>query len=361
MARDLRNVIDAVMDGVVVLDVDGAVELVNAEASRILGISSESAAGLPMERLLGSDHAVVKLARTVLATGRSTTECERPIPRRFDTELLVDVTAAPLFGEDRRVDGVALVLRDRTILHTLEEVVSQRETLSAFGRIAAGIAHEVKNPLGGIRGAAELIAARASEDKTRDTAGLIVREVDRITTLVDDLMVFDRDADLTFEPMNIHMVLDDVLELLASDPLGRGVAVDREFDPSIPEMLGDAARLTQVFLNLGRNGLQALEGVADPKLTFTTRMAFDQRLSTRDGRPLPTLVVTVEDNGPGIENDVLEKLATPFFTTRTGGMGLGLAVSRNWVARHDGTLRVESEPGHGSAVRVALPLRRIRS
>jgi signal transduction histidine kinase len=114
--------------------------------------------------------------------------------------------------------------------------------------------------------------------------------------------------------------------------------------------------LTQVFLNLARNALQAMEG-RPGRLTITTRMLLDHRLTSEDGKALPAIVVEVADTGPGIPAEVLDELGTPFFTTRPGGTGLGLALSRNWVARHGGALRIDSRPGEGTRVRVELPLR----
>jgi two-component system nitrogen regulation sensor histidine kinase GlnL len=266
----------------------------------------------------------------------------------------VDVAASPLWDERRAPSGVVLALRDRTIHRSLAERATERERLSAYGTIAAGIAHEVKNPLGGIRGAAEILAARTSDAKSRDAAAVIVREVERIRALVDELMVFNRGDALRLGPINIHRVLDDVLELLSMDPLAAGVKLERSFDPSIPELCADPDRLTQVFLNLGRNALQALEG--DGTLAVETRMALEQRLASPSGASVPTVTITVADDGPGIEPDVFEQLSTPFFTTRAGGTGLGLAVTRHWVARHGGALRLSSEPGHGTRARVSLPI-----
>ena len=355
MARDLSGVLDAVLAGVVVLDGDGVAELVNSAACRILESSADAVQGQPVERLLGKDHPLAHLARNVFASGRSAAENGCPVERRFEHDLSVDIAASPLFDADGAMNGVVLVLRDSTIQSRLQRQVAEREHLSAFGRIAAGVAHEVKNPLGGIRGAAEILASRSDDAKTIDASALIVREVERIANLVDDLMVFTQGVDLRLAPLNIHQILDEVLELLAMDPLGRRIEVKRCFDPSIPEMLADADRLTQVFLNLARNALQAMEG-GPGRLTITTRMLLDHRLTSEAGEPLPAIVVEVADTGSGIPAEVLDKLATPFFTTRPGGSGLGLAVSRNWVARHDGALRFDSRPGEGTRVRVELPL-----
>ncbi len=146
-----------------------------------------------------------------------------------------------------------------------------------------------------------------------------------------------------------------MLDLLAHDPVGAQGRVERRFDPSLPEIEADADRLTQVFLNLARNALEAMEGGGT--LTISTRITLGHRLAGADGEPVPTVLVELRDTGPGIEPDVLERLGTPFFTTRPGGTGLGLALSQHWIARHRGTLRIESAPGTGTLARVALPLR----
>jgi len=356
---DLQRVLDAVLDGVIVVDREGCVEQVNAEACRILETSPEAIAGEPIERVLGREHAMAKLARAALASGRTALESDQSVERRLDVKLVVDVAASATFDERGTPDGVVLALRDRTIQHSLQQVVTERERLAAFGRIAAGIAHEVKNPLGGIRGAAELLELRAHDPHTRESARLIVREVDRIATLVDDLMVFARAEKVQLTPVNLHRLLDYVLDLVAHDPLSANAAVERHFDPSLPELLADPDRLTQVFLNLARNALQALDAKGGT-LIIRTRVSLDHRLLVDNGIRVPEVLIEFEDSGPGIPADVLEKVSTPFFTTRAGGTGLGLALSKHWVARHSGILRVESTPGEGTTVRVSLPLRRTR-
>jgi two-component system nitrogen regulation sensor histidine kinase GlnL len=255
------------------------------------------------------------------------------------------------------VDGAVLVLRDRSAHRRLEQLEAERERFAAFGRIAAGLAHEIRNPLGGIRGAGELLARRAESGKSKETAELVVREATRIAALVDEFMVFARGESLRLAPVNVHRLLDDVLALLALDPLAERVEIVREYDPSIPELLADADRLTQVFLNLGRNALQAMEG-KEGALTVTTRMTLDHRIALSPGRPVPTVGVWLADTGHGMAPAELRQATTPFFTTRAGGTGLGLAVAEYWVAQHQGTLSLESAPGAGTRVRVTLPLRR---
>ncbi|MEE2677947.1 MAG: ATP-binding protein [Myxococcota bacterium] len=355
MSRDLTGILDAVLAGILVFDADGRLEMCNAAACRILEISADNAEGSPVESLLGPDHALASLARGALAHGHSATANECAVERRFDEDLTVDVSAAPLCDALGRADGAVIFLRDGTLQRDLQRRVLEREHLAAFESIAAGVAHEVKNPLGGIRGAAEILGSRATDTKTADTARLIVREVDRIAAILDDLMVFTQGDDIAIAPANVHQLLESVLSLIEHDPASSNVELQREFDPSIPEVFVDARRLTQVFLNLARNAVQAMEGSGT--LTIRTRMRLDRRLTNHAGQQYPTLRIEFRDTGPGIPAELIDRLATPFFTTRVGGTGLGLAVARHWVVRHEGILQIESPPGSGARMRVELPLR----
>lgn len=359
MPLDYPNLLDAMLDGVIVLDADGRVAHVNAEACRILEVSAETLAGCEVERLLGPGHPLAALARSALASGRATIENDVRVERRFEPDLEVDIAVSPLPGDDDAASlgagGVLVSLRDHTVRNSLREIVSQRDQLASYGQIAAGIAHELKNPLGGIRGAGELLKSWAKDERAADTAALIVREVDRISALVEELMVFARGDALRLESLNVHQVIDGVLELVGMDPLGADTAVERFYDPSIPNIQADRDRLTQVFLNLARNALQAMDET-EGRLTVTTRMTLEHRLTGEDGRPVPTLEINVSDTGTGIPPEILDRLATPFFTTKARGTGLGLAVARHWVTRHGGALRITSVAGEGTTASVALPL-----
>lgn len=360
MRRDLTSILDSVMAGIVVCDAEGQVELMNAAASRILLLSPNAALGSSVETLLGPDHALARLARTVLESGRSAAENQCAVERRSRSDqrgedLAVDISAGPLFDASGQTDGAVVFLRDATLQRDLQRVVVDREQLAAFGQIAAGVAHEVKNPLGGIRGAAEILGSRAADRKTADAAELIVREVDRIATLLDDLMSFTHGEGLRLAPHNIHRVLDDAIELTLHDAEARDVIVTREFDPSIPDVMLDADRIKQVFLNLTRNAAQAMEGRGS--LTVVTRMRLDRRLTIETGEAYPTLRIEFRDTGPGIAPEHRDLLTTPFFTTRSDGTGLGLAGSQHWIARHGGLLRFDSPSQGGACVRVDLPLR----
>jgi two-component system nitrogen regulation sensor histidine kinase GlnL len=358
MPRDMRPVLDALLDGAIVTDEWGLVRFLNDAACRILEISDEAVLGKAVEELHGREHALARLARTALESARACVEDEQRIERRLGGDVVVDVSASPIFDDLGNLDGAILVMRDRTVRRAIEADAAERERLALSGRIALGIAHEVKNPLGGIRGAGELLVGRAADAKTREIAGVIVREVDRIARLVDEFMVLARDEELNVEPVNVHLVLDEVLELLAHDPLAAGCQIERRYDPSIPNLPGDRSRLSQVFHNLVRNAFQAM-APAGGRLRIATRMSLDQRLATPDGVAVPTIAIEIGDSGPGLAPEVIGKVGTPFFTTRKDGTGLGLALADHWVTRHGGRLRLANAPGGGACARVFLPLRRL--
>lgn len=355
MPIDLKDVLEALPDGVIVIDAGGHVVDSNGEACRILERSAETLAGMPLAEALEAFEPMATQVAAALLDGTAMIAREIGIQSRSGRRSTLDIAVSPLAGGP---EGAVITLRDQTVSSELQHLAAQRDRLQAFGHIAAGIAHEVKNPLGGIRGAAELLGQWSSEERSRDAASLIVGEVDRIRALVDELMVFAREDQIALEKLNIHWVLDSVLDLLSVDPLAKSVEIERLYDPSLPEFRGDPDRLKQVFLNLGRNALQAMEGPGS-RLRVITKMHLGRRALDADGRPIPAIDILFADTGPGIDAATLAQIATPLFTTRAKGHGLGLAVARHWLMRHAGSLEIESEPGSGTTVTATLPLRRL--
>ena len=358
--RNLARVIDALMSGVIVVDGGGIVREMNGEACRILETSAESARQQPVEGALGPP--LGKLVRAALASGRARIENEIRIERRYATSpLIVEIALSPIHDLSGGAEGVVVEIRDRSIQRELREAAFERERMSAFGRIAAGIAHEVKNPLGGIRGAAEIVAKRSEDGRFIRAAELVIRETDRIAGLLDDFLVLGHDGSLRLRSLNLHRVLDDVLDLNDLDPLSDGIRIERRYDPSIPELRADRDRLAQVFHNLVRNALQAMAGGNGDRLEIRTRVDLDHPLASGDGPRRPAVSVEVIDAGPGIADEDRERIADPFFTTRETGTGLGLSIAQHWVGAHGGRLVLSSAEGEGTCARVTLPLQTTRS
>ena len=223
-----------------------------------------------------------------------------------------------------------------------------------FEALAAGLAHEIKNPLAGLQGSAELLA-REAEGNARMYAEVIAREAKRVDGLVRELLDLSRPAALIPAPLNIHAVLEDVLILARGMAGGGDVAYAERYNPSLPLVLGDREKLTQVFLNLVRNAIDAVQDQPAREISFETGVA-SLRLRSAGGRSRPIARVAVTDSGPGISDAMLPRLFTPFSTSKPHGTGLGLAISRRIVEAHGGRIEVRNRTGGGAEVTVFLPL-----
>jgi len=355
-AERLDAVLGSLRVGILAVDTDGRVELQNPEASRILGQSGVATLGRPLAESLGAQHPAVTVLEAALRDGREVAEHACHLRDRLGGRaLVVDLTASPV-GVGSEMHGAVLSLADRTIGRELEDLLGQRARSELFARLAAGIAHELRNPLGGIRGAAELLLGKLSDAALARYAELIRAETERMRLLLDDLAELTRGADLHPRQANLHRVIDDLVELHSRSESWRGIRVVREYDPSIPEFEFDPDRTTQVLLNLVRNAVQAMAGKGT--LLLRTRIEAGYHLERVGPERARMVRLDVEDTGPGIPEEDVPLLFTPFFTRRAQGTGLGLAVAQHWTVRQGGRILVTSRVGLGTRMRVELPLRR---
>ena len=286
-------------------------------------------------------------------------------------EYGVDV-ALPRSGLNRLVDVFAgvmpdqpglivLMLQQRSMAQMIERQLTHRAAARSVSGMAAVLAHEIKNPLSGIRGAAQLLEP-GLEDDDRALTQLICTETDRIRNLVDRMEVFGDERPLGTEPVNIHQVLDHVKRLAETGFLGNA-RIGVEFDPSLPPVPGSRDKLIQAFLNLVKNAAEAIaEGREPGRIALRTAFRPGMRLavpSTGARVSLP-LMIEVEDNGPGVPDSLKPHLFDPFVTTKRTGSGLGLALVAKIIGDHGGVIECESVPRH-TVFRVLLPLQDRRS
>ncbi len=352
----LDDIVGSLRVGILAVGADGRVELENPEASRILGQSAMATLGRPLVEVLVPQHPAFRLLDTALRDRRTVSEHGCSVPDRMGGRpLVVDLAATPIGGgaENR---GAVLSLTDRTIGVELEDLLGQRARSELFAQLAAGIAHELRNPLGGIRGAAELLLGKSGDASLTRYAELIRGETDRMRRLLDDLAELTRGGDLRPRRENLHRVIDDLVELHGRSESWRGIKVSREYDPSIPDFEFDPDRTTQILLNLARNAVQAMAGKGT--LTLRTRIESAYHLEHVGPERARLVRIDVEDTGPGIPEEDLPLLFTPFFTRRSSGTGLGLAVAQHWTVKQGGRILVTSRIGMGTRMRVELPLRR---
>ncbi|MGZ6195964.1 MAG: two-component system sensor histidine kinase NtrB, partial [Candidatus Binataceae bacterium] len=251
----------------------------------------------------------------------------------------VGAEVSPLLAAGGASRGAVVLLHDLALHRGAAQALGTAEPDLKLS--PAGLAHEVKNPLTGIKGAAELLAGRLRDDpRAQQYCWLILEGVNRITALVEQVLAASSPQRLTFEPVNIHRVLHQALRMAGLHPHAPdGVTIEQLFDPSLPEISADAAALERTFLNLVRNAAEAIGATGTIRLR--TRMETEFRL-TAEGRRRPFLRVEVSDSGRGMNAAEMAQLFTPFFTTKPSGTGLGLVLSQRIVAAHGGKLWAEA-------------------
>ena len=353
---DWANVLASLDDAVIVTDTTERVTFLNPAAENLTGSSARQACNHALARLFPFDGWIVEMARKTLATGDG---CRHGGVELADPgRPLVPVAAAvsPVLDAAGRVEGAVLVIHDVSYWKDLEEASRYADRAASLELLSSGLAHEIKNPLGAIKGAAQLLEQtpnRQGQTVDEHTA-VIVREVDRLTRLLDELLDIAHPPPLTFELVNIHKVLDTVLGLARQRREWQETVFVPQFDPSLPEIRANESKLVQVFLNLVINALQAMGGKGT--LTISTRIVTDYHLRRERGAQARFLAVEVEDTGPGIAQGDLENLFASFFTTKPGGTGLGLAICQQIITQHAGRIWVLNRPRGGAIARVLLPM-----
>ena len=349
----LEQILAGLEDAVITVDRDGKVSYFNEAAEMITELSASRAIQKPVIQLFKREHWFIELVKKSQPPRQESTRGEGDLVTRWGHKVPVSLTVSPLQDHYGTFLGSILVVRDLTHRKELEEDLKRADRLALVGTLAAGLAHEIRNPLGGIKGAAQLLKRSLERDSPlQEFAAIMIREVDRVDKLIEQLLDLSRPAKLELAPLNIHEVLDDVLLLETQAVEERRIVVKKRFDPSLPPIRGDRAQLTQVFLNLVKNALQAMNGSG--ALTVTTRVETDFHIRGEGNDRSKLIWVDIEDEGVGIREEDLPHIFSPFFSTKNSGTGLGLAVCYRIVKEHGGLIRVESVEGKGTTFRVSL-------
>jgi two-component system nitrogen regulation sensor histidine kinase GlnL len=349
-------------DAVIAVDATLRVVFWNGVAEELTGRSTRRAQGRFVKDVFQPGASVVSRLAETLTSGESRSEGDGAVEAADGRTVPVSLVTAPLFARDGTVEGAVAVLRDVSRVRQLEAEVRRGETLAAAGRVAVGVAHEIRNPLGAIRGAVQLLARElvALSDGARLTeyTDVMLREVDRVNRIIQTLLDLGRPVQVRRVPLNLHQLLERVVLLHEEAARTARVTVVRRYDPSLPPILGDEDRLVQVFHNLLRNALEAMKDGGH--ITLTTRVSLDALYGKMDvgGGSRSMVEVRVADDGAGIPASARSRIFDPFFTTKERGLGLGLALCHRIIEEHLGAIQVDSTEGRGTVVTCFLPAAR---
>ncbi len=346
-----EDLLGSLQDAIIIVDPGGHIRSINQAAEELTGLSAQPLTGRPFEAVFPNDRPLHELVRKTLESGRTHTDFDARLSRQDSSQVVVSAVASIISDAVGEARGAILALRDQTRIRELEERLFRSDRLAALGTVAAGVAHEIRNPLVGLRGAAQLLEGESGfAPEFKEYTSVIIKEVDRLAAIVERLLSFATPRGPVLRPCNLHEILDSLLFLEQAPLCARGVTVLRQYDPQLPEILADPAEIRQLFLNLIRNGVEAMSGGGE--LTLKTRY---ERSSQRC-RGLSVAVAEIVDQGAGFDPEIERHLFTPFFTTKAGGTGLGLAICLRIVEDHGGAMEATSQPGRGSCFRVMLPL-----
>ncbi len=344
-------VLNALASAVLVVGEDDGLMYANAASEQLFARSRVSLAHAAITDLLPKDSPVFELIHQVRGGMSAITEHGLALDTPKTGKRLVNVQAAPMV----EVPGaVVLSFQERSIADQIDHRLTHRDATRSIAAMSAMMAHEVKNPLSGIRGAAQLLET-GSSPQDQELTRLIQDEADRIKALVERMEIFSESAPLKSGPVNIHQVLDRVRRI-AENGFGKHVRFVAEYDPSLPPVAGNRDQLIQVFLNLIKNACEAVprdEGVVHMKTAYQHGVRF--AMPGSQSRVHLPLSVTITDNGPGIAPDMQDHLFDPFVTTKPKGSGLGLALVAKIVGDNGGVIDFKSRPGR-TEFRILLPM-----
>ncbi|MBD3898384.1 nitrogen regulation protein NR(II) [Halomonas sp. ML-15] len=331
-----------------VLLLDGTLRLrwMNPAAEALLAVSIGRVRGTRLESLEGVDGAVAAVLIKARREFHPFTQREAVLTLAGGETVTVDFTVTPLSDDELLLE---IEPRDRLLRISREEaLIARQETIKTLTR---GLAHEVKNPLGGIRGAAQLLERDLPDPQLAEFTRIIVEEADRLRDLVDRMLGPNQVTH--HQPLNIHKVLERVRSLLLAEQ--PGVTIERDYDPSLPELHGDEGRMIQAVLNVARNAVEAMSEseIAAPRLVLRTRARRQFTLGAERHRLV--CEVAIIDNGPGIPDALRETLFYPMVSGRAEGSGLGLSIAQSILHQHQGLIECDSRPGR-TEFRLLTPL-----
>ena len=352
-----QNIFFSIIDGLVLVSPSLSILHSNLAIEDMFHKSRDTIANRPLEELFPRQPQILEKVRKVLATGACYHDVEANGARKTAAiQFPVHLTLSPYLESDDTIQGVIILIKNMSLIRELEEQQRPADHLNNLGALAMGLAHEIRNPLGGIRGSAQLLHQDIRKTAHREYLEVVINEVDRINLLVKRMMDLARPVELKLKETNIHKVLEDIIILEKETFARKNGRFQQVYDPSLPLIEADEDQLKQVFLNLIKNAIEASRDGGT--LQIVTRVSSGFAVKTPIASvPRNNIAVEIIDSGEGMDEETQKKLFTPFHTTKSKGSGLGLPISLKIVEDHHGKIKITSEKGLGTTVQVFLPIR----
>lgn len=337
---DADQILDHLTTAVVVTDFDRRIARINQAAEHILGISKNRGIGLLIDDVIRLNELDRSAIRACVEHRRPFTKRQAQLETSQQQTINVDFTVSPVTFEDENLLVIEFTEMDRILRISREE--SQLAAHDTARQLARGLAHEIKNPLGGLRGAAQLLHQELHDEDLKEYTSIITEEADRLRNLVDRMLGPNQLPQMAL--MNVHEAIERVIILLEVES-GHKVTFIKDYDPSLPSLLGDLEQMIQALMNITRNAMQALmeSNTKNPIILLRTRVQHRHTI----GSIQHSLVCRIDviDNGPGIPESILDEIFYPMITGRNIGTGLGLPISQSIINNHNGMIEYQSEPG----------------
>jgi len=342
-----RSIISGIKAGFIMTDLSGKITFINVAAEELFGVKHEDVIDQPLEFVIP----IMELFIRVEIDGKPWKRyAEIKLNDNPDDNRWVSFSFSDVIGiEDEKV-GFIIISNEITEKRQLENRVFQNQKMAAIGELAAGIAHEIRNPLASISGSIQMLKSEFPPGDDNDKLmEIILRETDRLNTLIIDFLSYARPQPLNIHSINVREIVEDILQLLAQNAKLNKVRIRVEYDDSMPELFGDVGQIKQMLWNVIKNSAEA----ASTKTTGVVWLTVGQGKDTDDG--LPSIQFVISDNGMGMDNEVLEQIFHPFFTTKKSGTGLGMSIMHQVVQGHNGEVEVDSTPNKGTKIRIVIP------
>jgi PAS domain S-box-containing protein len=354
-----KSIIQNINSGLIAIDLQGQITFVNQPAAKMLGYDREELIRKNIYEIFNEDEASQKCLRLLFLPGKKIDDKEVTFRKKNNTSILVGLNVSPIHDENNKFDGIVLLFRDLTEIRELKLQIERMEHLALLGELSAGIAHEIRNPLAGIKASAQILQDGVDDERLQQKIiDRMIREVDKANRLLKEFFKFAKPTKPNLKFHDLELIIEGVYLLLKSKFQNKNIEFSIEYETGIPQIFVDDTQIEQVIINLFLNGIDAMPNGGKLKInTFKKQLHVLENtvsINNVDGK-MDYVILQITDSGAGIEKKNLEKIFNPFFTTKVDGLGLGLSICSRLTQENGGKIDVRTESGNGTTFTLALP------